>query len=354
MFFFRVFLEQQSGHVLLLTVLAQLLSTVEGFGVPLVPRQPRLQEWNDYIANQAGKWRGVWTTYDPLGIQQGEADRVDTTLELSSDDSHLRHVNTLYVGSVGSECTTCFDSVETKEVLVEECTKDKFRQRASGSVYLSGPGVARRGDMITEVGFRDEDRRVRCVISHRPQFNGREPPSQLTLERIVIITETQALREDVSPSVEPLWSEVGQSDYPGLWRGCSRILDNDIGVGGVSDTLAWTEEELPPSKLDECRCSGAEESSHVSLKLDGGISIDAPAIVTAGEAAELGVRWAIGPRNAVGATRKRVVQTKVRLEALTRIVDTALGAEGVEQCRISPPKLLRFAVENLEPVEVVG
>lgn len=313
---------------------------------------PRQQEWNDYTASHAGKWRGVWTTYDPSGVQQGEADRVDTTLELSSDGTHIRHMNTLYIGSVGSECTACFDSVETKEVLVEECTKDKFRQRASGAAYLSGPGVARRGDMITEVGFRDEDRRVRCVISHRPQFNGNGPPSQLALERLVIITETQALRGDASPSVEPMWSEVGQSDCPGLWRGSSRILENDVGVGAVSDVLAWTEEELAPSSLDEFRCLGAAESSHVSLKLDSGISIDAPAIVSAGEPAELGVRWAIGPRNAVGASRKRVVQTKVRLEALARIVDTARGAEGVEQCRISPPKLLRFVVENLEPVEV--
>lgn len=312
---------------------------------------PHQQEWNDYTASHAGKWRGVWTTYEPSGIQQGEADRVDTTLELSSDGTHIRHMNTLYIGSVGSECTTCFDSVETKEVLVEECTKDNFRQRASGAAYLSGPGVSRRGDMMTEVGFRDQERRVRCVISHRPQFNGREPPSQLALERIIIITETQAVRDDVSPSVEPLWSEVDQSDCPGLWRGSSRILENVVGVGAVSDVLAWTEEELTPNNLDECRCWGAAESSHVSLKLDGGISIDAPAIVCAGEPAEMGVRWAIGPRNAVGASRKRVVQTKVRLEALTRIVDTAGGAENVQQCRISPPKLLRFAVENLEPVE---
>ena len=134
------------------------------------------------------------------------------------------------------------------------------------------------------------------------------------------------------------------------------ILQNDVGVAAVSDALAWTEEELPPRNLDECKCwGGAErELSHVSLKLDGGISVDAPAIVSAGEPADLGVRWAIGPRNAVGATRKRVVQAKVRLEALTRIVDTVRGAEGVEQCRISPPKLLRFVVETLEPVEVAG
>lgn len=343
--------ESQSGHVLLLAVMVQLLVLwpATGFGVPLMPRQ---QEWSEYTASHAGKWRGVWTTYDPAGVQQDEPDRIDTTLELSRDGTHLRHVNTLYVGSVGSECNTCFDSVETKEVLVEECTKDTFRQRASGAAYLSGPGVARRGDMITEVGVRDQDRRVRCVILHRPQFNGREPPSQLSLERIVIVRETQASREeDASPSVEPLWSEVGQSDWPGPWRGRSMILEGDTEVGAVSGGMVWVEESLLPGHLDKHGCWGAAENSHVSLKLDGGICVEAPAIVSAGEPAELGVRWTIGPRNAVGATRKRVVQTKVRLEALTRIVDTAQGADGVEQIRISPPKLLRFAVEHLEPVE---
>lgn len=277
---------------------------------------------------------------------------MDTTLDLSSDGTTVRHVNTLYVESVDSECSTCYDRIETQDMPVGEYTKDTFRQRASGRVYLSGPGVTRRGDMTMEVGFRDADRRVRCIISHRPQFNGPEPPSQLALERIVIVRET-LFSEISAPLMKSRWAQLDRLNWLGLWRGRSMVFDCDAGDGGVDSALAWREDILPPHHLRKCRCSGAADpDSHALLEFDGGIRLEAPRVVLAGEPAELSIRWGIG-RSMVGEQR-RILEARVGFEALSRIVDSSGEAGDMQKVRISPPKLLRLDVEDLEPVESAG
>lgn len=319
---------------------------------PGPPQDSRQREWIDYTSSHAGNWRGVWTTYDPEGMRQGEADRMDTNLELSADRTTMKHINTLYVGSIDSECSTCFDSVETRDIPVGEYTKDTFRQRASGAVYLNGPGVTRRGYMTTEVGVRLGERRVRCIVVHRPpleQLTGPEPPAQLALESIVVVRETMArtARQDETPSVDSLSSQFNPPSILGLWRGNNRILES-----GGDGCDAWSEEKMPPSHLRKCRCSGVEDGeSHASFEFDGGIFLEAPKIVLAGEPAWAYLR--VGHRSKEG--EQRIVQAKVRFEALSRIVDTSATVAGrAQSVKVSPPKLLRFDVANLEPVQSAG
>lgn len=354
------FLQQGKKHAVVKIILAVLVAKAKvtskavAFSIPGKPVDARQREWHDYTANQAGRWRGLWTTYDPSGNQQGDPDRMDTTLDLSSNGQVMKHVNTLYVESVDSDCSSCFDSVETREMPVGEYTQESFRQRVSGAVYLSGPGVTRRGDMTTEVGFRCADRRVRCVVSHRPVFNGAEPPSQLLLERIVIVKETRSAREDSVQTVDSLWSRFEKPSWLGLWYGHTRFLDAvDTDGGNGEGGLAWQEEPFPPSHLRKCRCSGVpEEDSHLSLEVDGGIRLEAPKLVRSGEPAELSVSWSVGRTEAGESCR--IMQTKVRLEALSRIVGEEGGVGDAQNVRISPPKLLRFDVGDLEPVESAG
>lgn len=311
----------------------------------------RQREWNEYTTRQAGNWRGVWTTYDPAGTPQGEADRMDTNLDLSSCGTTIKHVNTLYVESIDSECSTCFDSVETRDIQVGEYTKDTFRQRASGAVYLNGPGVTRRGDMTTEVGVRLGDRRVRCIVVHRPpleQLTRSEPPVELELENVVVVRETMACttRENETPPIDSLWSQFDPPSILGLWRGNSRVLESSVDGRDV-----WSEETLSPIHLRKCKCSGVEESdSHASFEFDGGIFLEAPKTVLAGEPAWVYLR--VGHRSKEG--ERRMVQVNVRFEALSRIVDPPTATGRAQSVKISPPKLLRFAVADLEPVESAG
>ncbi|CAM9173829.1 unnamed protein product [Ectocarpus sp. 12 AP-2014] len=326
------------------------LPTVLAFSLPLSPSG---RDWNDYRVQHVGKWRGLWTTYDSAGVERGDPDRMDTTISLSADGKSVAHVNTLYVGSVGSDCSTCHDSVETRDIPAGQYTTETFRHRASSGCYLFGPGVTRGGDMTTELGFRlDEDRRVRVLVSHRPQANGVEPPLQLALQRIVVVRETLAAQRQTPPSASSCWS-FDRPSWVGLWRGHEMVLDD--GGGDTDGGLSWKEKALPPTHLRRCRCSGAaieDDDSHASFELDGGILLEAPKIVDAGKPAELSVRCAIG-RKSNAATPNRIVQAKVRLEALSRVVDTVRSAAG-ENVRIAPPKLLELSVHSLTPVESAG
>lgn len=202
--------------------------------------------------------------------------------------------------------------------------------------------------MKTEVGLTlDHSRRVRVIFSHKPVFAGAEPPSQLSLERMVVVSETRAMAQS-PPAIDPSWS-FDRPNWLGLWRGDARILDDETTGAG---SLTWREEAIPPGHLRRCRCSGGtgddDSDSHASFEFDGGVRVEVPKRVDAGLPTELLVRLAVG-RKSEAVAPDRVVQTKVRFEALSRVVDTA-----GDSVRISPPKLLRFAVETLKPVESAG
>lgn len=199
--------------------------------------------------------------------------------------------------------------------------------------------------MKTEVGLPiDHDRRMRVIVSHRPVFNGVEPPSQLRLERVVVVSEIRA-REQSTPAIDSSWS-FDRPSWLGLWRGDAQILGNETG-----DSLAWREEAIPPRHLRKCRCSGANDDtsdSHSSFEFDGGVRVEVPKLVHAGSPTEMLVRLAVG-RKSKAVAPNRVVQTKVQFEALSRVMDAEENS-----VRISPPALLRFAVETLTPVASAG
>ncbi|CAM9100799.1 unnamed protein product [Ascophyllum nodosum] len=348
-------------------LMAEVSALASAFSIPAGPVPPcnmRQNEWNDYKAAHAGNWQGMWTTYNAAGNQQGGSDRMDALIELSPDGETLRHVNILYVGSIDSECSTCFDSVETREIPLGLFTKDKFKHRAFGPVYLNGPRVTRRGDMNIEVGIRNANRRVRCIVTHRPQFDGVVQRPQLVLERIVLVNETSA-QEGRGQVVDLPWSHFKMPRWLGLWRGRNMVLDacSDVDVGRVSNSksnsneLAWREEIWAPSHLRKCRCSGVagddtHADTHALLELDGGVRVEAPKVVLGGEPAEMSLRWATD-QIATGEP-SRIALAKVRFEALSKIVGNGVNGGDTNNVRISPPKLLRFDVADLEPVKSAG
>lgn len=314
------------------------------FSIPAKPGQPldvKQREWDDYTASHVGKWRGMWTTYDAAGNQQGDSDRVDTTIELSPDGQTLRHTKTLYVGSIESECSNCFDSVETREILVGVFTKDTFRQRSSGPIYLNGPGVTRSGSMNIEMGIRNGNRRRRCIVTHRPQFDRVATPSQLVLDRIVLVDEISSVRNPGGEEViEWLRSQIGKPRWLGLWHGRNLILD--------ANGLEWKDEIWPPSQLNKCQCSGKDGGgSHVLLELDCGVRLETPRVVRGGEPTEMYLTWAVD--RGTSNEPSRVAHAKVRFEALRKIIDEGEDIDA-NHIRISAPKLLRFEVADLEHV----
>lgn len=65
------------------------------FSAPLPSAKGGFGDFHEYTSSHAGRWRGLWRTYDSDGAEQGDADRMDTTLDLSADGKTLTHVNTL-------------------------------------------------------------------------------------------------------------------------------------------------------------------------------------------------------------------------------------------------------------------
>lgn len=65
------------------------------FSLPVPPPKGDFGDFYEYTKSHVGRWRGLWRTYDSEGVEQGPPDRMDTTLDLSSDGKTLTHVNTL-------------------------------------------------------------------------------------------------------------------------------------------------------------------------------------------------------------------------------------------------------------------
>lgn len=334
---------QRAPRVLCAASIATVQWRVVAFSIPAPVR-----EWNDYTASHVGRWNGLWTTYDRKGIQIGEPDRMDTSIELSSDGDTVRQTNILHVGSIDSECSSCFDSVETRRMPAGEFTRDNFRQRACGEVYLSGPGVTRRGDLTTEICFRNANRRMRCIVSYTPRFDGAEVPSQLALDRVVLVREILSSRDGGNPRLEDFLFQIDGPSWLGLWHGNGMVLDTqdttDVG-------MTWRPENVPSTRLSKRQSPEApEEQSHVLLEFDGGIRLEAPNLISAGKDAELSVCLATDHSESNGPAR--ITQAKIRFEALRKRHDTAVGvADNTPYVVLSPPALRSFSIKDLEPVE---
>lgn len=65
------------------------------FSLPVPSPKGDFSDFHEFTKSHAGRWRGLWRTYDSEGVEQGDPDRMDTTLDLSPDGKTLTHVNTL-------------------------------------------------------------------------------------------------------------------------------------------------------------------------------------------------------------------------------------------------------------------
>ncbi|CAM9339089.1 unnamed protein product [Discosporangium mesarthrocarpum] len=309
-------------------------------------------QWDAFAHHQAKRWFGVWSTHDAEGMLMDEVD-LDTDLRLSADGQEIEHVNTLYGGSIKSDCERCHDSVDTREVCVGTYTPDTLRQIACGPAYLSGPSVSRRGALTTEIGLSRPDFRVRCIVIHAipdDQLQGIDPPTSLRLDRIVLVREnlkSHPIRGYKASEV--VWAEPEPTRLLGLWRGKRQTLVPSPGLPKIE----WGEENVAPTHLRKCRCSGAgDEGEEGVARLDfqGGIRLEAPRQVLAGEPTSLALSWL--PKG--GGEQHSVLRGEVGFRALGRVKDTVYSKGGMQQVVISPPEMLRFDVEELEPVASAG
>jgi hypothetical protein len=102
-------------------------------------------QWELFKRHHAkGSWKGIWTTYDYIGDAQMETVASVNLEEIGDDTIQLSH--TIAVGATRSDCATCFDSMETKDIPVATYTPNDLKQARFGACgMVNGPTLLRNG-----------------------------------------------------------------------------------------------------------------------------------------------------------------------------------------------------------------
>lgn len=259
------------------------------------PDDPDLQ-WNLFQKYHArGSWKGIWTTFDYIGDVIDEA--VASVDFKAIDDSTIQQTHTIVIGATRSDCATCFDAMQTKEIPIAQYTRDTLTQRLAANSLVTGPTLLRRsGVMATELVLAHEDARVRVVFQHAPVWErgvepGSCPPQGLKLARCMISRE--ALR-DMPPTAESeqmLSSSTSSSPRfyrpvpPFAWH--KKWTGTSWTWGPSNGNRGWSIDDLPEG--DDWHGSAPVE--RWNLRLPGGVFVQCPRVITDAEVGLCRLAW---------------------------------------------------------------
>lgn len=229
-----------------------------------------------------GEWKGTWTSYNQMGDVE---DETIASVELTKIDDEIQQIHNIIVDSKQSDCTTCFDSAETKSFPVARYSPEQMgRVRCAASGIVIGPSLLRSGVMATELILKHGTARVRVILSHAPVWEGEEqvgPPQGLKLFRAMIARESlkgvptreSELQNPPSGNEPSFFRPIPPFDWHKRWSGSAWTWGPQAGDQG------WLVEEL------EEDWHGVNPVETWNLRL-GGIVVQAPRLIT-GSAVEL-------------------------------------------------------------------
>jgi len=246
--------------------------------------------------DDAASWKGIWTSYDYIG---DVVDETVASVNYAPKQGGIEQTHTIVVGAKKSDCETCFDSMETKTFPVATFTPQQMHKSRLGSVALvNGPSLLRSGSMATELVLSQGDGRVRVVFQHAPVWEqgvepGSCPPQALKLFRTMVSRE--ALR-DTPPTFESEEQNPPEQGNPTFFRGVSPFKWHKVW-GGTSWTWGpstgnrgWAISEM--DEMDSWHGRPTGDTMNVwTLRLPGGILIQAPRVVQDGEAGLCRMAW---------------------------------------------------------------
>jgi hypothetical protein len=113
-------------------------------------------QWELFRRYHVGSWKGIWTTYDAIGdVSLETVASVDVDVlqqeETTNNEGGEQIVSVSHAivqGATQSDCSTCFDSMETKTIPVALYTPTNLlakRVRLGGCGMVVGPSVLRSG-----------------------------------------------------------------------------------------------------------------------------------------------------------------------------------------------------------------
>ena len=264
---------------------------------PGEPDDPELQ-WQLFKRYHArGSWKGIWTTYDYIGDVLTET-VASVDLE-PSDDNTVTHVHRVVAGAKRSDCATCFDSMETKDIPVATYTKESLAQkkiRLASNSLVFGPSLMRSGVMASELVLSQGDARVRVIFQHAPVWEkgvepGSCPPQGLKLVRTMISRE--CLRDTPPTAETEATDKPGERGNPTFYRPVPPFNWHKVW-GGTSWTWGennlnqgWTIERIEEG--DDWHGSAPVEMWN--LRLPGGVFVQAPRVIVDSQVGLCRLAW---------------------------------------------------------------
>ena len=236
----------------MLTVLTVLWS---GLALGLVPST----HWSRFADLHAGEWRGRWSTLGPDGTLLDEIS-AGQRLEVAANEDVATNTLIFVSQSVRSDCETCFDSEETKEMPAGRFSADTLPYYVCGQGSAFGPRVLRSGAMSFEACVRHGDERVRLTAQFAPEpsADGSAAPVSLALGRVTFACEALA---PAAAALAPATRDV-PLDWDGTWAGDRHALvappspAADAAVGRPSQACHWRRRARP--RRSRCRRAASQ------------------------------------------------------------------------------------------------
>ena len=293
-----------------------MLALCSGSALGLVPST----HWRRFTDLHAGEWRGRWSTFGPDGTLLDEISAAQR-LEVAANEDIATNTLIFVSQSVRSDCETCFDSEETKEMPAGSFSADTLPYYISGQGSALGPRVLRSGAMSFEACVRHGDERVRLTAQFAPELSadGSGAPVSLALGRVTFACEALA------PAGAALAPDVAPLDWDGTWAGDRHTLVAPPSPAAEAAVTAVTGASLA--------LEGAVEATLLALP-SRGVSAVLPARILAAQPALLTLSW----QPTAGTT----LRLEARVEALGQsVVSTSTSTV------MSPPRLLELTVSEL-------
>jgi hypothetical protein len=270
---------------------------------PGEPDDPSLQ-WDLFQKYHAsgGSWKGIWTTHDYLGDVMDEI-IASVDFNSSPDGTVIKQTHKIVTGATRSDCATCFDRMETRDIPVATYTADTLRQkkvRLAANALVYGPSLTRSGIMATELVQSQGNARVRVIFQHGPVWErgvepGSCPPSGLKLVRVVVSREC-CNGAPPTPEAEAVAAGGGggATSNPIFYRAVPPFFwhkpwsGTSWTWGANTGNRGWRIEALQEGNDD---WHGSAPVELWNLRLPGGIFVQAPRIITDAEVGLCRLAW---------------------------------------------------------------
>lgn len=319
-------------------------------------------QWDMFTKHHAkGKWRGTWTTYDYMG------DVLDSTIAsvnliCNADKNEVVHTHDIVVGSVASDCKTCFDSESIKTIPIGAYCPGNLSKYRCGSVgMVCGPSLTRSGIMSTELVLSHGNGRVRVIYQHAPVWEqgiepGSCPPQALKLFRAVVSREVleNSNHNDGPPTLESEKITPPSCGNPKFFRPVppyawhKRWAGSSWTWGEQSGDRGWSIAELEEADAWHGRPTG-DTSDVWAMRLPG-ILLQAPRIIASGRAGLCRLAWLPEDDSPKGSTNDGGTAVLLRVEASILALEPVIDEENDAMIGFYPPELGSYRCDVLSKI----